>query len=430
MALSAHEISGLRLLEPKMLNEPYILFFDIFAVDESLKDEHFIEKSKFDNAFYNIAKLSSPKKEWKSRKIELVKISSEMIHYAQKANFLVYDHPHIASIQKEELIEFGGLLKFIKKSHDKLIRWAIFYIINKSDNSFSNLDVKEILKDFKINKLNDKIYKVLEESGRLGLDYDYIDDDNVQIKTDKKSKLLINTLLEPLHFLSRRSPDQLYHEILDLLDEGSYSNQEIELTLSVNKSQVSKTMRRLKEEKLIIHSSFGEKGSEFFTTNCKRCPFGTDEASCRKKSINSLLFHFSKKLDLHMKPSDFDKFSNQTLLAVDRVFRVPKEQHRGIEEEKNALYDLIFTEVMTRLAVELQEGKNEAVKIINKIKNQPFEIFSSGFSSGAAEGMLFTTELIQKSLEGILSKKEQDKFIKSVAREYNKIFKNEKLALK
>lgn len=104
---------------------------------------------------------------------------------------------------------------------------------------------------------------------------------------------------------SRRSPGELEEEILKLIDERFYSNQEISQALLIDEGLVSRTLRKLREQDKIVLSSFGQKGSRYFTTNCDNCPFGITKDSCKKEAISHIATAFMQDFALDLSANNF-----------------------------------------------------------------------------------------------------------------------------
>ena len=79
---------------------------------------------------------------------------------------------------------------------------------------------------------------------------------------------------------TRRSPGEIEKEILELIDEGSYSATEISEVLRIDEATISRTVFKI-EKKMIesLYLVFGDRGSRYYTTNCDNCPFGTNKGS-------------------------------------------------------------------------------------------------------------------------------------------------------
>ena len=107
-------------------------------------------------------------------------------------------------------------------------------------------------------------------------------------------------------------------------------------------------MHKLKEKDKIVLSSFGQRGTRYFTTNCDNCPFGTTKESCKKEALSFIIssFHDDYGIDLSIDDLD-DVESNQALLKMKRIImNAKKEKSTKMEQNLGANLDKIFGRVV------------------------------------------------------------------------------------
>ncbi len=227
----------------------------------------------------------------------------------------------------------------------------------------------------------------------------------------------------------RRSRGELEESILDLIDEGSYSNQEISKILQVDDTMVSKSMNKLKEKNKIVLSSFGQRGTRYFTTNCDNCPFGTTKDSCKKESLSFIInsFHNDFGIDLTIDELN-DIESNQALLKMKRIIiNAKKDKTTKMEQNLGTNLDKLLGRVVEN-SLELSVPKKSAkipqikVKIKSEISNLPL-LYQLGLSKGAKSGVQLVDRILKHAMSSV---KDEDRLsIKKHANEEVKKFLDE-----
>ena len=180
----------------------------------------------------------------------------------------------------------------------------------------------------------------------------------------KMTKIVPHYLSDAIEEPSRRSPGELEEEILELIDEGSYSNQEISQALLIDEGFVSRTIGKLRDQDKIVLSSFGQRGARYFTTNCDNCPFGTTKASCRKEAISFIAEAFMNDFGMDLTANDFDSVeANQALLKIKRVVMMArKEKNTKLERSIGKSLEILLSEAVDKFVdVETPDSKNVKV---------------------------------------------------------------------
>ena len=241
----------------------------------------------------------------KIKKSEIQKLFETFFQKLDKILFVKNSKDEISDIKWNQIDDFCSLLRLIERSDERKIRWALYYFFEKGNLEISKNTINELLIDFKIKNIDGLLNKIIKVETLSGLDAQY--DGNLFVINHKlDDKLVPHYLSDAIEEPSRRSRGELEKEILELIDEGSYSNQEISQALLIDEGLVSRTISKLREKNKIILSSFGQRGARYFTTNCDNCPFGTTKASCRKEAISFITTTFMGDFSLNLSASDFD----------------------------------------------------------------------------------------------------------------------------
>jgi predicted transcriptional regulator len=172
-------------------------------------------------------------------------------------------------------------------------------------------------------------------------------------------------LIHKIESRTRLQTGRALEECIKLLDKRSLSGTEIATITEIDKSTISKTLRKLDEENLIIRSDEEEPlGEKYYTTNCHNCYFKKDVKLCHKdamKKINDIL----ESLRGATRKTDFGEISNQTLNRIkdDLInMKTDKTSKNSIQELASAWHALL---------------EPEFAKIINKIVTRFSKMASS-----------------------------------------------------
>ena len=163
---------------------------------------------------------------------------------------------------------------------------------------------------------------------------------------------LVANLDEPM----RRPKGQIESGILDLLDTGGFSNDQLSRILVADASTVSRSIKRLKKDRQLVGTGgFGEYRRTYWITNCDNCPWNYKKEDCRVESLEKITaayrdFGYQTNLNL-------DRYRNQTLRTFAKTLTVAREQIEAEEfrpdlQEFKELVDL----ALRPIANEISEG--------------------------------------------------------------------------
>jgi len=185
---------------------------------------------------------------------------------------------------------------------------------------------------------------------------------DLELLSDLKpmNKNIFRKYIDDLEWTSRRSPRELDSEILELLDEGSYSNQELSALLNTSKALISKSMNRLKINNEILLSSHGTRGSNYYTTNCDNCPFGKDKDECRYDAEKSIKDSLKTKFNFEIPQNDLKSITtNQAVLQIRTILDdTQKHQTPKMEVNINQNLNSIFSSVMANLLTKMADRQS------------------------------------------------------------------------
>jgi len=312
MGLTPKVDLALKVLPPTIILEPYFDVLMFLNISDKLQNDPIIDKKKLQEDFFKFLKDYFTNKELLRRKKELQQAFNDV---TKRCNSIFWNESEIAitNVDWENYSKFYNIINHIKKAEKRTIQWAIYYLFNKENKKISVVKLKELIKEFKIKNVETIIKKLIKDLKSEGLKISLVKSQIIidHNKEDKKdSKNIKQILADSLEYYSRRPRGSLEAEILNMLDEGSYSNQEICNILDVDKSHVSKTMKKLLDEKEIKWSDYGSRGSHYFTTNCVNCPFGTNLESCRTEALKSIISLVQKDFGLKLIEKNFEKIEN------------------------------------------------------------------------------------------------------------------------
>ncbi len=315
-----------------------------------------------------------------------------------------------------------GYVLHIKKAEGRTLQWVIYFLYSRGNKNISIIKLKEQIKDFKIKNVETLLKKIINELKTHGLDIS-LEKSEIIISHKKDSKTIKQILVNTLEYYSRRPAKSLEAEILDLLEHGSFSNQEICNVLDVDKSQVSKTMKNLLNEKKIKWSSHGLRGSHFYTTNCSNCPFGTNIETCRSKSISAIISSVQKDFGTKLTPKNFENIEdNQSLLFMNHTLTLGKKEKSTSLELKTAtaltdLYSKIYQDIMKKQ--QLAKPKSAYVDLTKFLEKTPLT-YLVGFVQGTQNGSQLMDVLLGQVLKPLISKKQEKQIHERIAQEFNK----------
>ena len=224
MGLSISNLNGLRVFSPSSILDKDMEFLEFLRYEtKSLRSETVLTK---DDLFSELPKSTKIKNISKIKKSEIKKLFDGFAKKLDKTLLIKNLPDEISDIKWKKIDSFCNLLRLIERSDERKVRWALYHLFANGKQKIPKEELSELLKDFKIKNLDKNLTKIIKTETLSGFDAEY-DGKNFQIKHDKNDKLVPHYLADAIEEQSRRSPGELEEEILDLIDEGSYSNQEI-----------------------------------------------------------------------------------------------------------------------------------------------------------------------------------------------------------
>ena len=427
MGLSVSNLSGLRVFQPSSVQNQNLEFFEFLRYEtKSFRDETVLSKENLLDAIPTSTKI---KQASKIKKSKISKSFNEFLKELDRSLFIKNSNEEISNIRWKQIDDFCKLLRLIERSDERKVRWSLYYLFKTGILKIPKEKLNVLLEDFKIKNIDKILNKIIKIETLSGFDAQY-DGKFFIINHEKDDKIVPHYLCDAIEEASRRSPGDLEKEILDLIDEGSYSNQEISQALLIDEGLVSRTIGRLREQEKIILSSFGQRGARYFTTNCDNCPFGTTKASCRKEAISFISTAFMQDFELDLSASDFDSVeTNQALLKIKRIVMMArKEKNTKLERNLGANLDHLLSKSVDKF-VEFELSKNENPKISDlsltvkkNLVNLPM-LYQLGLRKGAKTGIDLIDEILRISTKDI-KKDDRNKIKKQALFEINKFLKN------
>ncbi|ABX12896.1 hypothetical protein [Nitrosopumilus maritimus] len=427
MGLSSPNLNGLRVFPPSSLLDGSLGFFEFFRYEtKSLRDESNVLKDDF---LELIPKSTKIKKSSKIKKSELAKQFDEFCKILDRTLFIKNTKDELSDIKWARIDNFCKLLRLIERSDERKIRWALYYIFTAGKTKISKQNLNELLNNFKIKNLDKILAKIIKTETLSGLDATY-DGKTFTINHDSGDKVVLHYLADAIEEASRRSPGELEEEILELIDEGSYSNQEISQALLIDEGLVSRTISKLRDQDKIVLSSFGQRGARYFTTNCDNCPFGTTKASCRKEAISYITSAFMKDFGLDLSANDFESVeTNQALLKIKRIVMMArKEKNTKLERNLGENLDILLSKVVDKFTeIETPDKKSLNVpeikmQVTSNMSKLPM-LYQLGLKKGARGGINLMDEILHLASKSI-KKEDRIKIKKHALNESNNFLKN------
>ena len=427
MGLSTSNLSGLRVFPPASVTNRTLEFFEFLRYEtKAYRDDDVLLKRDLLNA---IPKSTKIKQVSKIKKSELAKLFEEFTKDLDRTLFIKNSKDKILDIKWKRIDSFCSLLRLIERSDERKVRWALYHLFATGMLKISKEKISGLLKDFQIKNLDKILTKIIKVETLSGLDGQY-DGKNLIINHEKDDKIVPHYLSDTIEEPSRRSPGELEEEILELIDEGSYSNQEISQALLIDEGLVSRTIGKLRDQEKIVLSSFGRRGARYFTTNCDNCPFGTTKASCRKEAISYIATAFMQDFALDLSANDFDSVeANQVLLKIKRIVMMArKEKNTKLERNIGESLDKLLSKAVDKFVeVEVPDERNPKVSeftmtVKKDLANLPM-LYQLGLKKGAQGGIHLMDEMLHLASKSI-KKEDRIKIKKHALVESSKFLKN------
>lgn len=428
MGLSNSNLQALKNFPPNSLSGAPLVFLEFLKYEtEDIQHEKILSKNVILDRFIQTAEKST-RFSGKISKKEIEQEFNEFVNVLDRILIVKDEDEVISEIDWQSLISICDLFRLIEKSDERKIRWAIFYLFKQGKLTISLDDIANSLKDFKISKLDKKIKKIICTEANTGLIASF-DGKQIVISHELDDKLVDHYLADAIEEPARRSKGELEQAILKLLDEGSYSNQEISTILNIDEAMVSRILSRLRKSNKIVLSSFGERGSRNFTTNCNNCPFGTTKTACRKDAISYLITTFKEDYKMDFAIKDFDDIeANQALLRIKRIFMLSrKNKNVKLEQNMNENLGKILSVIVEKSLSIISASKSPQISdvkvdIAPNLNNLPV-LYQLGLREGAQRGVHLVDEILRLATESIKDK-DRIKVKNQAISEINKFLKN------
>ena len=412
MALSSSVLIALKKLEPNLLNSPHFSFFEFMKYDtDDLRNEQILLKKDLIERFKNSErqKNTKPSKTLQRDFYDFSKILSELRLAEDGGNTL-------ESIKWEKITDICNILRKIESSDEKKVRWALLHLLAKGNREIKTNEIKSLLKNFKISSIDRALQKIIKTEINSGLTVDF-DDEKISIESEEK--LAEHYVADAIEEKSRRSPGEIEKDVLELLDEGSYSNQEISRILEIDEAIVSRVMTKLRNQNKLVLSSFGTKGFRFYTTNCQNCPFGKSISSCRKEAISYIVSAFKEAYGIELTSQDFEGIeSNQALLNIKRITKMSKKfTMTKLESNMYENYETLLQRVVHN-SIGVPESKNKVSQEITVSPN--LSKLPKIFQMGLKAGIQYEIQLMKNQTSKTKDKSTPDALAK-VIKDSNKV---------
>ncbi|MCV0398725.1 MAG: hypothetical protein K5785_01875 [Nitrosarchaeum sp.] len=415
MALSSSVLSALKTLEPNSLNSVSLSFFEFLKYDtDDLRNERIILKDDLVKRYKN----SDRQKDGMSSK----RLKDDFDAFSQTlASLRLADDVDdvLEDIKWEKITDICNILRKIESSDEKKTRWALLYLLSRGKKEISVDEIKSLLKNFEIPNVERTIQKIIKVETDSGLTATF---DGKKLVLDTEQKLAEHYIADAIEEKSRRSPGEIEKEVLELLDEGSYSNQEISRILDLDEAVVSRVMTKLRNHNKLVLSSFGNKGFRYYTTNCQNCPFGKTSSSCRKDAISYIVNAFKEAYGIDLTSQDFEDIeTNQALLNIKRITTMSKKYTMTkLESNMYENYEKLL-EMVVKKSIEVKHNKNKQSREITVSPN--LSKLPKIFQIGLKTGIEYEIQLM-KSLASESKTESSSDIISRVIKDGNKLLQS------
>lgn len=412
MALSSTVINALKTLEPNSLNSLSLSFFEFLKYDtDDLRNERIILKDDLIRRF----KTSDRQKTSHS----FNKLRDEFESFSKVlASLRLADNVDdvLEDVKWEKITDICNILRKIESSDEKKTRWAILYLLSQGKHEIFIDEIKSLLKTFDIPNVERTIRKIIKTETESGLTATF---DDKKLILESEQKLSEHYIADAIEEKSRRSPGEIEKEILELLDEGSYSNQEISKILDIDEAVVSRVMTKLRNHNKLVLSSFGNKGFRYYTTNCQNCPFGQTYSSCRKDAISYIVNAFKEAYGIELTSQDFEDIeTNQALLNIKRITTMSKKYTMTkLESNMYENYEKLMERVVKNsIVIKTNKAKQSKDIVVSQNLSKLPKIFQLGLKTG----MEYEIQLM-KNLANELKADPSSDILTRVIKDSNKI---------
>lgn len=417
MALSTIVLSALKAFEPSSLQTSFLPLFEFLKYDtDDLRNEKIILKDELLNRF-----KKSEREKTNATLASLRKTFDAFSEILYKLRLLEDEGDSISGIKWEKISDICNILRKIESSDEKKVRWSLLYALSKGSKKIAVSQIKSLLANFEIPNIDRTLQKIIKIETESGLDVSF-DEKTLVLNTEEK--LAEHYIADAIEEKSRRSPGEIEKEVLELLDEGSYSNQEISRVLELDEAMVSRVMTKLRNQNKLVLSSFGNKGFRYYTTNCQNCPFGKTYSSCRKDAISYIVNAFKEAFDIDLTSQDFEEIeTNQALLGIKRTITMSKK-YTMTKLESN-MYENFekLLQMAVKNSIKTQQGKNKKSQEI--VSSSDLSKLPKIFQMGLKVGMEYEIQLMKNKItDAKKNKQEASEVFSSVIKDSNKLLKS------
>jgi len=403
MGLSKSTLTGLRVFSPLSIQTNDLDFLEAMRFEtDGIRFQENIDKKVLIDLLLKRTKIVKPKKHLPSKTTEIKILFDGFCDRLDKTLMIRNEEYTIEDIKWDKIDEFCNTLRKIERSDDRKVRWALYYLWCQGKTSISLKETEEMLQGFQIKDISKIIKRILKHEVSSGLVAE-IQGDILKINHDREDKMVWHYLGDEIEELTRHSPGEIEKEILEMIDEGSFSATELSDLLTIDEATISRTLSKLRKNEKIVLSSFGNKGARYYTTNCDNCPFGTTKAACRKEALSFIIKYFQDYFGVDLTAPDFEGIEeNQAILRIKRIIQyAKKEKDTKLERHvSEGLMNLFGTVVDKTLKTRQKKLKLSDTKLNNKqLSKLPF-LFSLGMYKGAQMSHDMVSVLV-KSTENI-----------------------------
>ena len=398
MGLSSSTLIALRIFSPVSFVETLELFEFLKYHTNILRKNPIITKTELVTLYLDLVKS-------KSKKLILKDTNELFENFIKKldATLLVkYYMEELSEIKWNDIEKLCDVLRLIERSDERKTRWALYYVFSSGKRIIPKNLLNSLLSEFQILNIDKILKKIIAKESKSGLDAKYDGKDFV-ISSEMNEKMIGHYLLDAIEEKLHRSPGEMEEQILNLLEEGSYSNQEIAEVFQTDESLISRAIQKLRDEDKIILHSLGKRGTKYFTTNCENCPFGTTSGSCRKDSISYITYFLNDEFGVKFTANDFDSIeTNQALLKMKRIIRsAKKEQGTKLERNLNENMSKIFAKIVTKCT------KYDKTSELSHAKISPMAKLPLLYQMRMIEGNNATDPVLEKIIASVSDNKEK-----------------------
>lgn len=423
MGLSKASLIGLKIFEPNSIQSNDLDFLETLKFEtKEFRNQDYLEKGELLHLTLKRIKSVKPKLPMPTKKSQQQKLLEEFCKKLDKTLMIKNDDSTINEVKWEKLDDFCSTLRRIERSDERKVRWTLYFLWRMGKSKITISEISEKLKDFKIKNISKIIKKILTDEINSGFVAEF-DDKILKINHEIDDKLVWHYLGDEIQEESRRSPGDVEKEILQLIDEGSYSATEISDILKIDEATISRAFTKLRKNEKIILSSFGDRGSRFYTTNCENCPFGTTKAACRKDALAYIIDYFQNYFGVELSSHDFEEIEeNQALLKIKRIVSfAKKEKNTKLERSITlGLADLFGTAVDKSLEI---SSKSDSPEDVNLITNDRLAKLPVLFHLGLFKGAQTSNDMMNEIMKVTKSISRSDRVkIKNIVESHPKKF--------